>query len=78
MFNLVNWKAFQHWGKNWTSTSRLIYSNMSMNGYQLAKRYYKLTALHHHYVHHVPRPLNHTTTSSDAPTPITTKLQPNA
>jgi hypothetical protein len=33
-FNSVNWKAFQHWGKNWTSTGGPTFLNMCMNGYQ--------------------------------------------
>jgi hypothetical protein len=33
-FNSVNWKAFQHRGKNWTSTGGPTFLNMCMNGYQ--------------------------------------------
>jgi hypothetical protein len=63
-FHSVNWKVFQHQGKNWISTGELTCSNTFMNGYQLWKLNFRSTALHCQYAHCVTMLPKHTTTLS--------------
>jgi hypothetical protein len=76
-FHSVNWKVFQHQGKNWTSTGGPTFSNMCMNGYQSGKPYYKLTTPHLQYACHAPTSPKHTIISSAAPIFTASKSQQN-